>query len=263
MKKKIIILTDRKFRKTDFTGLSYSYLRAFEKRGFECDLVSLNINPYLYYIINKYYPKKLNNYLKLKQKSIIEYIKRLDKTLVFVVKGYYLLPETIEEIKSFKKMIVCFNPDDPFSPIIGSSSNCIKASIPFFDQYFIWTKSLIEPIKKAGCKNVHYLPFASDSDLLNPAKLSTEINIPDMKCDVSFVGNADKERIEFIVSLSNSLDGSLNKFIYGSRWANINGFKVNGNVDGIYFINAICSSKINLNILRLQNKNSNNMRTFE
>ncbi len=124
-------------------------------------------------------------------------------------------------------------------------------------------EDLIASINNAGCKNVFYLPFGADTDLLHPLRLDSNNVQMDEQYDLSFIGNYDEERTEFINSLSSHLDDNFSKIVFGSGWKNLNGFKVKGEAVGDEFINTVINSKINLNILRAQNKNSNNMRTFE
>lgn len=263
MKKEIVIVSDSLLNKANYTALEYSYLRAFRQKGFECELISFNINPYLYTILNKFYPQKLKSYLVYKQKSIINQLKKISKKNIYVIKGYYLLPETIDELKSMKKSIFCFYPDDPFRIMPGTSTPFVKECITNYSAYFIWSRTLVKRIKETSNKNVYYLPFAADSDLLIPQDYSPKFTNAGMACDVSFVGNADKERTDFLNTLSMHLDNKYKINIYGSWWKKINGYEISKNVQGDDFSNVILSSKINMNVLRVQNKNSNNMRTFE
>lgn len=263
MNKKLIVVADYKFKKRWFTGLAYSYLRAFRAREFDCELIEFEVNPYIYRLLEKYNPLSLNTYLNSKQKKIINYIISSDAEYVFVIKGYYLQPETIKQLQDSGKKVFCFYPDNPLSEVKGSSNDCIKNSIRVYDCYFTWNKRLIASIKNAGCKNVFYLPFGADTDLLHPIRLDSQYGQKDGQYDLSFIGNCDEERTEFINSLSSHLDDNFNKMVFGSGWKNLNSFKVMGEAVGDKFINTVINSKINLNILRVQNKNSNNMRTFE
>ncbi|OGU35882.1 MAG: hypothetical protein A2315_15895 [Ignavibacteria bacterium RIFOXYB2_FULL_35_12] len=263
MKKEVVIVSDSIRNKVNYTALEYSYLRAFSQKDFNCDLISFNINPYLHFALSKFYPQQLNYYLGLKQKPILNYLKNTDKKYVFVIKGYFLLPETIEELKSLGKFVFCFYPDDPFRILPGTSTQFVKESIVCYNAYFIWSTALVKRIKEMSSNNVYYLPFAADYVLLNPPDYSPNINNADMAWDVSFVGNADKERTDFLNILTSKLGSDCKKIIYGAWWKKMNDYVIKKNVHGNDFINAILSSKINLNILRVQNKNSNNMRTFE
>jgi len=257
LKRNIAFIIDRDSK--DYTGLTYSFIRAFKKNGCECDLISFNINRNIYKTLGLF-PVIKTRYVAYHQGEILKAVRNTNSNIIFVIKGYFLLPETIDKIKGMHKIIVCFNPDDPFSSIFGSSNLNIRSSIGYYDAYFIWHKQLIQKAKDAGCKQVFYLPFAADTEIITP---STN-NIIDQPYAVSFVGNADKERKSFIKELSAILRGwNEPKALFGHDWKEVEGFNSMGAVLGSDYLNAMHNTKINLNILRKQNKNSHNMRTFE
>jgi len=260
MKKlKITLLIDQ--IQEGYTGLSYSYLKAFEKNNYQCSVIVFDVNTVLYKA-TRYFSPIHNKYLAHKQKEVLELIERDDSDVVFVIKGFYLLPETIDKIKEFNKTVICFHPDDPFSSFSGASTVNLRNCINHYDIYFIWCKQLILKLKEAGCKNVFYLPFAADTELFKPP--GNQITNVERKYAVSFVGNANKERIEFIESLTALLNGwNESKALYGHGWKNIEGFECKGTVYNDDFVDLIHNTKVNLNILRNQNKGSHNMRTFD
>ena len=191
-KNKIILIIDKEQRY--YTDIAYSYLRAFEKNGYDCSCAVFNVDENLYKVL-KYFPGLTVKYLKRQNDKIIDVVRNHNSNLIFVLKGFYLLPETIEQIKENNKTVICFNPDDPFSSIAGSSNDNIRRCISYYDAYFIWHKSLIQKLKDAGCKQVFYLPFAADAEIfIPPADNSIEEHYA-----VSFVGNADKERKSLIL----------------------------------------------------------------
>jgi len=245
----------------DFTGLKYAYKRAFESLGYECHIVAFNVNIYIGRVA-RIDPLIESTFLEFKQRRLIKEINKFNSDLVFVIKGYYLLPETIKKIKAHnpKRKVICFNPDDPFSDIIGSSSKAIKESIGLYDAYFIWHRELISKIRDKGCEHVFYLPFAADLSIINQRN-GDEIR---EKYAVSFIGNSDKERKELIHDVADNLkDFNERKAVFGHGWSNVTNFECNGQVVGKDYMATMYGSAINLNILRKQNKNSNNMRTFE
>lgn len=257
-KHKVTILVDLVM--TDHKGVAYSYVDAFNMIDYNCNSIAFTVNP-KFYSYSRLFPVVHNKYISYCQKEVIRRVKSVESQLIFVIKGFYLLPETIEQIKQMGKTIICFNPDDPFSNIAGSSNAFIKESISHYDAYFIWHKKLIPKLEKAGCKNVFYLPFAADTNLMMPERnYSSTVK----KYAVGFIGNADKERYEFIDNLSAQLKGwNEKKAVFGSNWKSINGFDCYDIVYGNHFLDSMYNTKINLNILRKQNKGSHNMRTFD
>jgi len=252
----IILLLD-KIQK-GYKGLAYSYKLAFERLNYQCEVISFNINKKVM-SGTKFVPLLRAGILANKQQEVLKEVARSQARWVFVLKGIYLLPETVDAIKNMGKTIFCFNPDDPFSEIFGASNNNIKECVSHYNAYFIWSRKLVGALGDAGAKNVSYLPFAADTDLFKPEK--NGINKP---YALGFIGNSDNERMQFIVSLSEKLKNwNEKKVLYGHGWKKITGFECHKPVFGNDFLNAIYQTRIHLNLLRNQNKGSHNMRTFE
>lgn len=195
-------------------------------------------------------------------KKLIEHVQRFNPDFVFIVQGKHINPNTIEYLKNqTHALIFNWNPDNPFKKI-NSSRNHIK-SLKLYDCYFIWGKYLIQDIRKYGCRNVEYLPFCYDPDLLHPVKVSSE----DKKkygSDVVFVGTWEKERVDWMEPITD-----FDLAIWGNSWENL---KPKSPLRKCWRANAIygeemskifCSSKIVLNFMRKQNGNAHNARTFE
>lgn len=184
--------------------------------------------------------------------------------LIFIIKGAFILPETLNYIKNkINTKLYCFNPDNPFNLNKGASNENIRKSIPFYDCYFIWGKFLIPELLKAGAKKVEYLPFAYDPELHYPVTV-TEEEKKIYGSDIAFIGSYDKEREEFLLNLID-----YNLAIWGSGWNKLPFFsplrkKWKGrNAIGEDFSKVCNASKIILNHIRVQNGNAHNMRTFE
>lgn len=199
-------------------------------------------------------------------KKLLEVFEKEKPDLVLVLKGNFLWPDTIKAMSDSKKSILfCFNGDDPFnlaSP--GASNRHILSSIPYYDCYFIWTRSLIEPLIKVGAKMVKWLPFGFDADLHYPIELSVREK-GSYSNDLAFVGNWDKERERWLAEL---LDFDLDiwgEYYWKTRCRN-KALRMRWHKTAMYgeeMSKALNSSKISLNILRRQNKGRHNMRTFE
>ena len=186
---------------------------------------------------------------------------------IFVIKGIYLKPNTLKSIKEINSNIIisCFNPDDPFSLEKGSSNNNIREAIKYYDVYFIWNKLLLDKLKEKGSNEVYYLPFAADPNIIYPVELSHEEKTM-FKCDISFVGNGDEERKRYICNIKSLMEGRGNSFnfrIYGDNWKKAKRIELKPKVEEKDLLSAFSGSKIDINILRKQNKKSHNMRTFE
>lgn len=125
-------------------------------------------NNYVYNFITNHITSRLM--LQYTNNKFIQFVRKYEPDLIFVVKGTCLFPETILKIKGFTPnvLIICFNPDDPYNQ--EASNNLIRSSIKYFDAYFTYSKKLTLAIKiRENKDNVFYLPFAADTDIIYPA----------------------------------------------------------------------------------------------
>jgi len=249
-------------------SLGLSYLRAFIKLGYEpvCFDMTEGYEKASQFTKNRYTNRIIFPYAAwVMNKKLLEIAKNCKPDLIFTHKGQWFFPKTLKKIKAdTQALLFVFNPDDPFNPNRGASSKFIRDSIPLYDVYFIWSKTLMSKLAYAGARRVEYLPFACDSELHYPVSLTAE----DRKtygCDVVFVGNWEEERERGLSGLE-----EYNLAIWGADyWKKRckNKFLRSGwkgrVLIGEEMAKACLASKINVNVLRLQNKGSHNMRTFE
>ena len=243
-----------------FGSLGLSYLKAFEKSGcqiFKFDLTNQVGNKYL---------NKLSGYLfyPVINKRLLDEIKLNEPDLVFIIKGSCIFPETIIKIQNdYKSKVFCYNPDNPFNLNKGASNELIRKSISQYDCYFIWGKFLIPELVKTGSKQVEYVPFAYDPELHHPVDFHPEDKTV-YGSDIAFIGSWDKEREYWLENIA-----KYDLAIWGNSWEKLT---INSplrkkwkrkEVVGEDFSKVCASSKIILNLVRKQNENAHNMRTFE
>ena len=247
--------------------LGLSYFNALKKLGcdiFQFDLMEeyKTLNPL---VRNKYAARVLGNLLYKKvNERLLDIVSLYKPEIVFIIKGALIFPDTLRKIKEkINPLILNFNPDNPFNINRGASNNLIRKSIPIYDCYFTWGKFLIPELKKVGAKQVEYLPFAYDQKLHYPLTISEEEkNI--YGSDVAFIGSWDKEREEWLQNLSD-----YDLAIWGNAWGKLkHGSQLKKKwkgreVVGEDFSKVCNASKIVLNLIRKQNGNAHNMRTFE
>ena len=194
-------------------------------------------------------------------KVLLDRIRETTPQLVFVIKGEYIFPETINKIKHECECVINWNPDSPFNPI--NSTNYLLDSIPLYDVHFTWSEFLIPEFVKHSAKRVEYLPFAYDPFLHFPVDLKKD-EIKHYGSDLVFVGTWDEERE---VILEQLVEFDLK--IWGNNWENLSS---KSKLKKHWFSKAVYgkevakignASKISLNFLRNQNIHSHNMRTFE
>ncbi|MFN4234176.1 MAG: glycosyltransferase [Bacteroidia bacterium] len=255
---KILFIVD--YSTPIYTGLLSSYKKSFDKLNIKNEVFSFNINNQ-FLRVAKYNNFLLKSLVKKQQDILISYIEKKSFSHIIVIKGSFLLAETIDYIKSKGIIISNINPDNPFNTQSLISSNyIIRETIKNYDFYFIWSKAIKNQISTIYPKlKVIYLPFAVDQSLI-PTFNSNKIHY---NYHISFIANADNERKKVISRLlkDNFIYKNLN--LFGDGWNNINSINNPIKLIDINYFETIHQSKININILRLQNKNSHNMRTFE
>jgi hypothetical protein len=183
---------------------------------------------------------------------------RWDAVLVF--KGYNLPRETIRMCRKRADVPwTMMNPDSPFDPGPGSSSQHIRESISEFDLYFIYSRRLIEPLREAGARDPRYIACGYDDALHFPAATRDD----SLRRTIALVGTYDPLRSAVMNSIAD-----LPVRIFGSGWERLPRTsplrgKVSGPVTGEAMRRVTSSCLASLNLLRPQNIGAHNMRTFE
>ena len=180
--------------------------------------------------------------------------------LVFVFKGLDVKPTMLNKLKQKKNLLVVLNGDSFFN--MKSSNQSILESAQIYDAVITWSDLLDNELKLKLClTNTIQLPFSCE-EVSNPAKPSW-FQL-DLSRSLVFVGVWDKEREEEIAKIEYD-----NIVVFGPYWdrrnssfpANINVFSFRLEPEEIAFIyenSAAC-----LNLMRPQNADSHNMKTFE
>jgi spore maturation protein CgeB len=212
--------------------------------------------------------KFLNNFLcnqKLLRRAVIQ-----KYNLIFFIKAETIFPKTLCKLKFYTNaLLINFYPDNPFSFWNENSNANVLNSLPFFDNFFIWSKMLIPAIKSAGAKKVSYFPFAVDEKIFNQKFFLQKDEKQYYKSDVCFVGTWDKEREQYLSYLVQQMP-NLRLAIWGNLWQDqlqlqslLRPFLRGEAIYKTKMRKAFCCSKIVLNFIRQQNMTSHNMRTFE
>ena len=90
--------------------------------------------------------------------------------------------------------IVCINysTDDPWNST--HLAHWYLRALPAYNAVFTTRRANLDDIRRLGCVNVHYLPFAYDDVLFAPPDGAMDAPAH----DVLFVGGADRDRVAFI-----------------------------------------------------------------
>jgi len=182
--------------------------------------------------------------------------------LVFVIKGQRLSAETVGRLRDVTDApVVNFYPDDPFSPERSNRLAYGPNVLAAYDVCFTFARHLTPRYEEAQAQATHYLPFARDPALHSPLRETSEPAF-----DVVFVGNLDADRVRFLDALARdyrvAVFGERTRAVVprGSALARAT---FNPAAYGPDLARALGTAAISLNVMRPQNAQSHNMRSYE
>ncbi len=180
--------------------------------------------------------------------------------LIWVFKGMELTPQTLKTLKNHTTRLINFNPDNPFIfSGKGSGNKNISQSIHLYDEHFTYdyeVKSRIE--SKFGTK-CSLVPFGFDNEVISTEDLN---EVAEIKA-VCFVGNPDAYRTKILKEI---LDHGLPLHVYGHDWQKLikhPNLTIHGAVYDKDYYKTLRKYRVQLNIMRVHNLNSHNMRSIE
>ncbi len=222
-------------------------------------------------IFSDYYYKSLYNKLlfRLGLSSIYKKINHLFKEetnkfqpdVIWVFKGMEIFASSLEWAKEKKYKLVNYNPDNPFIfSGIGSGNKNITESISLYDMHFAYSLTVKKQIENDYQIPSCFLPFGFDlsDQFYEICCKETEIS------KTCFLGNPDKQRADFLKGLA---DRGIQLDLYGAGWdkfirhPNIKTFP--SVVYGIDLWKILRRYRVQLNLMRVHNLDSHNMRSFE
>jgi len=189
--------------------------------------------------------------------------------LVFFTKCDDLPAWTYHALEGMGVRTAAFHPDDPFRVKRfwqkGPSHRRAVAQMRGVDHFFVWADHLVERARACGARRASYLGFGVDPDFAHPLEVDA-MQRREVASDVSFVGNWDERREEWLAALA----GRVSLSIWGSeywrdrcRTESLRSAWRGGTAEAEAFCRVTCSSRLNVNVLREQNDGGENMRTYE
>ncbi len=240
------------------------YLKYLSALGIETSLFPAQNFFFDYYNRNLFsklfFRSGISSIYKKINKQLLDLSQQFKPNVIWIFKGMEIFPETINELKAQGSKLVNYNPDNPFLFTgSGSGNKNIRQCIPFYDLHFTYSLEIERQLKEQyGCATA-MLPFGFDitESLYEKCKSLSEIK------KVCFLGNPDKQRASFILQL---LGQGIEIDVYGNDWAkflvhkNLSVYKA---VYGDEFWETLVRYRVQLNLMRVHNERSHNMRTFE
>ena len=179
--------------------------------------------------------------------------------LFLVLRGDYIQPKTLDFAKNYIKIIANWNTDDLFNKV--ASSNVNLNTFTKYDVHFSPRENLKFDYLKKGAKAfelIHWYYRYGLNYNNNLIQCDNYIN------EGSFVGSWSKRRESLLDCLADE-----NLTIHGWGWKNNikkskdRSWKTKGNLSIIEMNKFFHTSKININILTIENRDVNNLRNFE
>ena len=153
-----------------------------------------------------------------------------------------------------------FLTDDPYNP--AHRAPWFMQALLHYDHVFSPRRANLEDLRKLGCKEVSYLPFAYAPEIHFPAPPSTATERERFNADVVFAGGADADRVKYMKAI---VCAGYKLALYGGYWEQFPALKAcsRGHADPPILRKAIGGAKVALCLVRRANRDGHSMRTFE
>jgi len=187
-------------------------------------------------------------------------IREFNPDIIWIFKGMEITPSSLKWAKRHKIKLFNYNPDNPFIFSGNGSGNInVTKSIPLFDIHFTYNLSVKERLEKEFNLKTAWLPFGFDlnEEIFNKSLDQEEI------IRVCFVGNPDEERVDFIERMA---EEGIKIDVFGHNWDRFikhPSIKISKPIYGEDFWKTLRRYRIQLNLMRVHNLDSHNMRSFE
>lgn len=187
-------------------------------------------------------------------------VEELRPDIIWVFKGMEIFPASLEWAHRRGIKLVNYNPDNPFIFTgKGSGNSNVTDSIPMYDLHFTYNLEVKRQLEEQHKAEVAWLPFGFDipDGLFERCVQEPEV----MKC--CLLGNPDPQRAAFVQQLA---ERGIEIDIYGNDWKK---FVSHDNITlypPVYkegFWRTLYRYRVQLNMMRIHNLQSHNMRTFE
>lgn len=242
------------------------------ERHFYANLRRLNIDVKIFCapdVFSEYFYKSLFNKIMFRlgfsniyssiNKKLLGCVEEIKPSVIIVFKGMEIFPDTIDKLKNNNRVVINYNPDNPFlfSGKGSGNENVIK-SLSKFDGFITYDRNIEGQLISQFGKPVLRLPFGysfTEADL-ELAQAADEIK------KVCFIGNPDSERAEFLKKIANYFPICL----YGNNWTkfiNHPHVTIHPEITGAEYWVKLRQYRLQLNLMRLHNPESHNMRSFE
>jgi spore maturation protein CgeB len=196
---------------------------------------------------------------KIANQKLIETANRFRPDLTFVISPLLLHSNSILAVKQHGLAFVFFT-DNPVDVHRTHTNSWVRRGFPLWNAAFIWSQELVDRLLANGVQKAFFHPFCSDLEYHFPQRQPTPVY------DVAFIGNWDdsRKRERYLKAIAHYRLG-----LWGSNYWDTHCKEpaLRGLCQGMCSYQQIPavlgSAKIGLNILRPQNEDGHNIRTYE
>jgi len=180
--------------------------------------------------------------------------------IIWVFKGMEISPDSLKWAKQQGIKLVNYNPDNPFIfSGKGSGNSNITNSIDLYDFHFTYNLEIQKQLEEKHQAKTGFLPFAYDMSQELYEKCVNEIEI----VKACFLGNPDKMRAAFLEKLAAK---GVKMDVFGNDWQKFVSHKNITPHPPVYADEqwkTLRKYRLQINLMRIHNEDSHNMRTFE
>jgi hypothetical protein len=202
----------------------------------------------------------LSSILKEVNRQFREQVNSFRPDIIWIFKGMEIYPSSIRWARQQNIRVANYNPDNPFIFTgKGSGNSYVTDALPLYDLHQTYNLQIKQQLEeKFGIRTV-LLPFGFDlsQELFEISTRQEEVN------KVCFLGNPDEQRAAFINGLAGQ---GVDIDVYGNGWkdfARHSAISVHPAVYAEEFWKTLRRYRVQLNLMRVHNEDSHNMRSFE
>jgi spore maturation protein CgeB len=168
--------------------------------------------------------------------------------------------ETLEAMGRAGIKRLNFLTDDPWNP--AHKATWFFDALLKYDVVYSPREANIEDLRRHGCADVRYLPFAYSPLVHFPGKSGSPEENNRFAADVVFAGGADAERVPYVAAL---LRAGINVALYGGYWNRYGETKAfdRGFAAPDTLRKAVGGARLALCLVRRANRDGHAMRTWE
>lgn len=202
----------------------------------------------------------LSGILRQINREFRELADRFQPDIIWIFKGMEIYPSSIRWAKERGIRLVNYNPDNPFIfSGKGSGNRYLVESLPLYDLHLTYNHEIKVRLEKEYTIKTDILPFGFDLDEQLFRICSAQAEIPRL----CFLGNPDQQRAAFLDGMAAA---GIPVTVYGNHWQRFlkhPAIEVFGPVYSEEFWKVLRRYRVQLNLMRIHNEDSHNMRSFE